>query len=927
MQHPPRPRFAITALAFVAALAVQGCSQESPQTLLTEARADLAKKDSASAIVRLKKVLQEDPESGAARVLLGEALLNSGDPGAAAVELGKALEQGASADEVMPTLARALLLSSQHRKLISSHADVKLKDAKADADFRTSLATAWMVNGNKPRAEETLKAVLSASPDFAQARLVQARFTVGRGEVQPALKLVEELLRDNPGLHEAWHLRGEIHAYGLGDMKAAEPFFAKALETNEAHFPSRVEIVRARIQAGDMAGAKTQLDRLRKQAPTHLSTVFLQSQMAYYDKEFAKAKELTQAILRVQPENVGALQMMSAVEWEAGNLVLAARPLETALKIDPELAEARTNLAFIYLRLGQPATAMDYLRPLLAGRSASSRALSAAAQASMQLNRLDEAEALYARAAEASPDDGQTRTALALTRLAKGEASQAFAQLETLATKSQEAFADAALISARMRRGELDAALAAAQALAKKAPSNPQGHEFLGRVHLMRDELPPAREAFEKALALDPRLLTATASLAEIDLRAGQPQAAIGRVEAVVKAEPGNYAAHMLLAEVRRLTGASAELVRESFANAVKAAPTQALPRLRLVTFLEGRRQFGAARTAAQDALAAVPNNVQLLDALGRIQVASGERQQAMSTFRSIKAVDPNNATAHVRMAELHRFGGDLGAAAAELRRALELDPSLRQARVAMVDTLVQQKRSAEALEMAKQLQQRSPRSSAGYLLEGAVQTRLKKQDAALAAYKQGLANAIDQGELALNYMGSLALAGKAAEAERFALDWLARNPGDAAMHASLGEYYLGLRQLKPAAEQFAKVVATQPDDASALNNLAWLLAQQRSPRAVDLARRALVLQPGNPTFLDTLSTALALQGKRAEALEAQKQAVELAPSDPVLRLRLVKLAKDTGDLALARSELEKVLAAPGDKAVADEANILKKQL
>jgi tetratricopeptide (TPR) repeat protein len=132
---------------------------------------------------------------------------------------------------------------------------------------------------------------------------------------------------------------------------------------------------------------------------------------------------------------------------------------------------------------------------------------------------------------------------------------------------------------------------------------------------------------------------------------------------------------------------------------------------------------------------------------------------------------------------------------------------------------------------------------------------------------------------------------------------------------------------MNAAADQFAKVLATQPSHPDALNNLAWLLAQQRSPRALELARRALVLQPRNPGYLDTLATALSLQGKLPEALEAQKQAVEIAPSDPALRLRLAKLAKDSGDTALARRELEKVLAAPLDRAISDEAAILIKDL
>jgi cellulose synthase operon protein C len=927
MQHTVTPRFAFAALAIVAALATLGCGQQTAQSLVTEARADLGKGDAQAAIVRLKQALQTEPASNPARVLLGEALLASGDPVSAAVELAKSLESGAEPDQVMPLLARALLLSTQHRKLISTYANVQLRDAGAQAAFRTSLATAWALSGDKRKAEEALGAVLAGSPDFVPALLLKARFAASRGEYQPALQVVDGLLSRDSALYEGWHLKGEVHTYGLRDPKAGEPFFKKALEANKAHYPSQVELTKARILAGDLKGAKEQFELLRALAPSHVSTLFLQSQIAYFDKNFKMARELIQAVLRVQPDEVGALQMLSALEWQAGAYVLAARPLETALKIDPDLPDARTNLAYVYLRVGQANKALEILQPLIREQAAPPRALAAAAQASLQLNRLDDAEALYSRAAEASPGDAESRTALALTRLARGDAASAFAQLESLALQTKESLADSALISARLRRGELDPALAASQALLRKAPNSPVSHELLGRVRLARDELPAAREAFEKALSLDPRSLSAVANLAEVDVRSGQPQAALRRAEALATSEPDNFAAQLLLADVRRQTGVSADLVREALTRAVAAAPDEATPRVRLIEFLAGRRQMEAARSAAQEAVTAIPNNILILDALGQMQVAAGDLQQALSTFRSITSIDSESAGASVRMAEVHRLNGNLNAAVGELRRAVELNPQLREARIALMDILVQQKRSREALAIAKELQRRLPKSSAGYLFEGGVHGRLKNNDAAAAAYRLGLANAADRGDLALNYMGSLILGGKRSEGEKFALDWLSQNPGDGAIRYQLGEYYMGLGQMKAATLHFERALAARPDYAPALNNLSWLLAQQRSPGAVGLARRALALEPNNPAYLDTLATALAAEGKLAEAVEAQKLAVQVAPGDPVLKLRLAKLAMDAGDKALARSELQRILAVPANTAVNQEAALLMKRL
>jgi putative PEP-CTERM system TPR-repeat lipoprotein len=922
------PRVARAAIAAVAAMVLLGCGQDTPRSLTDKARSDLAKSDVKSAVIRMKRAVQADPGSSAARALLGEALLAADDPGSAAVELTKSLDLDGDREQVMPLLARALMLSNQHRKLTSAYGNVRLKNADANAAFMTFMAMAWSLNGDKAKADTTLNAVLASSPDFAPARIAQARFAAERGEIQPALQFLDTLLARDPTLYEAWHLKGEIHTYGLRKPKAGEPFFKKALEVNSKHYLSQLELTVGLIGAGDMAGAKVQFERLRALRPDHVGTVLLQAQLAFYDKVFPQSKDLTLAVLQAQPENVSALQLLSALEWQAGAPVLAARPLETALKIDPDLANARTNLAYIYLRLGQPAKALEFLKPLINQPGVSSRALAAAAQASLQLNRLDEAEALFSRAAEASPNDTEPRTSLALTRLARGDVSAAFTQLEALASQTKEGLADSALIAARLRRGELDAALAAAQGLLQKAPNAASSHELIGRVHLARNELPLARAAFEKALSLDPRLLVAVASLAEIDLRSSQPQAALRRAEAFAKAEPGNYSGLLLLADVRRQTGASPDLERDALTRAVAAAKDEPSPRLRLIGFHAGRKQFSAASTAAQEAVAAIPNDVQIIEALGQVQLATGDVQQALTTFRSITNIDPNNAGARVRVAQVHQFSGDLNGAVAELRRAIELDPQLRPARLALVEILVNQKRTAEALKIAKEVQRRVPSSPAGYLMEGSVHGKLKNYDAAAVVYRQGLAAvAQDRDDLAINYASSLLFGGKVSEAETFVVDWLSRHPGHGQMQYFLGEIHLGLGRLDSAARQFEKTLALRADYTPAMNNLAWVLAQQRKPGGVDLARRALALEPNNPNYLDTLATALAQDGQLPEAIKTQQQALRVAPGELALRLRLARLALDAGDKALAKVELDKILAMPTKSAIRDDAMALAKRL
>ena len=85
-----------------------------------------------------------------------------------------------------------------------------------------------------------------------------------------------------------------------------------------------------------------------------------------------------------------------------------------------------------------------------------------------------------------------------------------------------------------------------------------------------------------------------------------------------------------------------------------------------------------------------------------------------------------------------------------------------------------------------------------------------------------------------------------------------------------------GERRMKAAASwpkrrrNCGALMAEDPLNADALNSLSYMLAERgmRLPEAVDLAQRAVKIEPDNPSYLDTLGWALFKQGKAEEAAE-----------------------------------------------------------
>jgi Flp pilus assembly protein TadD len=106
--------------------------------------------------------------------------------------------------------------------------------------------------------------------------------------------------------------------------------------------------------------------------------------------------------------------------------------------------------------------------------------------------------------------------------------------------------------------------------------------------------------------------------------------------------------------------------------------------------------------------------------------------------------------------------------------------------------------------------------------------------------------------------------------------------------------------------------LALEPDNPQTLNFLGYLLADHnlKLEEAVGLIRRALVHDPDNGAYLDSLGWAFYRLGRLDEARAELEQAVSLVGGDPVVREHLGDVYKDLRLMNLAKDQYAKALAA-----------------
>jgi putative PEP-CTERM system TPR-repeat lipoprotein len=234
--------------------------------------------------------------------------------------------------------------------------------------------------------------------------------------------------------------------------------------------------------------------------------------------------------------------------------------------------------------------------------------------------------------------------------------------------------------------------------------------------------------------------------------------------------------------------------------------------------------------------------------------------------------------------------------------------------------------KSDQALKQAKALQAVAPKSAAGFALEGDVHLRAKQDTAAEKAYRDGLKVEPASSPTAMKLHSVLLAAGKKGDADAMARTWIAERPKDAAFRNYLGEQALRTGDYKAAAAQYQSVVELQPDNAVALNNLAWSLGKLGDAKAVGYAERALKVAPESASVLDTLGVLLVDKGDAAKGVEYIAKAVQLAPNRHEIRLNYAKALLKAGRKDDARKELTQLQSVsqefPGKSEVAE---LLKK--
>lgn len=894
-------------LAIFGMAALGGCAQKDAASFVSSAQAFIAKGDYKSSIIELKNALQKDPESGEARVLLAISLLNTGDPGGAEAEIRKAIAAHASGDRTYPVLAQALVAQGEYDKLARELSDVTLQDASARSDVSASLAVAALAQGNAAKAGELLDAALSDRPGNRSALLLKAQIAArGEGGFASALQLIDAALKASPNDVTALIMKSEIER-AENKVEEARKTLQQAVDANPDSIAARSELFSFALKSGKIEDARAQVAKMKSIAPNDVRTVYSDALLSSATGDVAHARDAIQRVLGARPDHLPSLYLSGIVDYQLGSYASAEDSLRKVIAKFPDDPGARRILALVYLRTGRSQQALDMVNPVLQRYPDNPVLLRTAGEIYLASGNTAMAQSSYERANGIDQNNLPSQVRLAQVRLAAGDTARAINDLESLAAKDPSTSqADLALYSAHMQRHEYDKALAAVDTLEAKYPKAAFVANLRGAVYLAKRDLKSARVNFEKALALQSDFVAAARNLAIIDLQEGNMRAARARYDAMLVKNPKNEILLLSLAELQTVSGESSEQVKQTIDKAIVVNPASVGSRLALIRYEASQHDGKAAIAAAQSALAVIPDNPQLLEALGSSQLVGGEANQAAETFKKLTQLQPQNVAPLIRLAEAQVALKDYSAAIDAERKALALKPDSPEAIALLARTYIISGRTDSAIGEAHKMQKEHPDKAIGYALEGDILTTEKKWPEAATAFKAALDRQPVPGIVARYYV-VLQNAGRSAEAAAMTQKWMVQNPKDAVIPLFLAEQQQQRSDLRAAKAGYLKVLDIDPDNVVALNNVAWILSEEKDQKALEYAEHANRLAPFDSHVLDTYGLVLARGGKEKRAVEILYMATRLAPGQPLIRLHLAQVLIQAGDKAAARQELSKL--------------------
>lgn len=768
----------------------------------------------------------------------------------------------------------------------------------------------------------------------AEAYLVQERH-------ESTLGALQQITGDDPHQQlEARVLTGDAYRQQMR-YDLAEEAYQSALEMDEQALLPLLGLSRCRFAQDDQEGAKKWLEQARELDDNHSEVWLWRAQMAHREGDLRLAREGYSRAL----EDIGRYDVMTQRKYvtiaalidvlqRKGNASEAFVYEEMLANSAPGTIQANLEAARDQYQRGNLERAAAHLEELLSQSPGQESASILLGMIRFQQGRAEAAEQLLAPFAE-NQQSAELTKMLAATRIRLQRSDEAVAMLEKLDPEQSDPAVTALVGIASLAGGDYEMGQQLIESSLKKQPDNSDLRARYARYLISQNMLAKAKDQLHKGIELAEESDDLRILLAQLYLQTGEQEAAVKLTEEWREQQPRNIRAISTSGDVAQALGETEQAKRlyhkalkvddsgfeshfalgalearsgnreqalEHIRDAVKAAPEQEAP---LNTLL------GLTRNEPQQ----LSQNMEFLQALTRDQEQAIRPRLVLLEYH---LQQDQQSEANTQVDELvslidnperseRLIGATYQNAANQALRNNQQDQAQKLLRLgrdryrhheglALVDARLQFQRNQarDAREILRNVKTHYPDSPGPYLTEGnhlmsQGQYRQAAEQFSLARKKAETPVTLVRLAQAKRHSGqseqSLALLKMADE----------RFPDNEQILLNIAMAHQTAGKDQESIHSYERTLAVAPNNAVALNNLAWLYHEQGREGALFLAERAYRLQPQTAEIADTYGWILLSQGNVDESIHILEQARSIDPDSADINRHLKEAYRKAG--------------------------------
>ncbi|MFK8030967.1 MAG: XrtA/PEP-CTERM system TPR-repeat protein PrsT [Gammaproteobacteria bacterium] len=872
------------------------------------------------ALIELKNLLQDNPNSKQARVLLAETSLNIGDADAAAKELERAKGLGATTDEIYALQQRSWLKLGKYQELVDNYAPGKSDNENDRSEMQAVYAKGLRGLDRTDEARQQFQRLVDSGSNAswkAEGLVGLASIARSNGDEERALELAKQAISVDANSAMAYITLGQINV-ASANFEEAYDYFVAGLQAAELNDEQRFVMISGELEAalgkGDVEASKEAGNRLFTLAPKHPITSYLLARVAYVSGDKELAFEKIQLVLSEFPSFLPAQFLQGALSLERKNYPQAEMFLSNIVAAQPANFEARRMLAEATLQLGNTSEAADILKTGLAVTPGQPELSSMLARVNLRLDNSVENTELLEKALEANGDDDATRIALISAYVAGGRAADAQALMESTDSDvmTPERKAIIKLIAA-MQAGDNAEIISQADSMIAAWPDNALTHNMIGRWYLAEGMVERARTTLENSYKINPDSVELLVTLSQTDISGGSVSDAVARYEEFLERNPQSQNAWLSLVSLHS-SNSSDDKIAETLQRARKALPSAYMPDVVWTRYLLSKNRLTEATEVAEK-LANNYENVAIAQFIyGRVLFENSQFDRALDLLKkanSLSAGKPETLAYKARTeARLQRL------AQAKMSYQALWDANPGNLEAAQSIALLEQRKgnTSGAREILAELREIRPDDPRVDIIDADLKAERGLNKAAYDQYERVYALRPSR-DLSLKLARLADLTGS--DAEVILRRWLEYAPDDSAARMVLAQRLQQDGRSNDAIAEYETIVAEKADDSLVLNNLAWLHFESGErdslDRALDLSKRAYEMSTNNAQIADTYGWILFKAGQVEKGVEvlalADANAREQGLSDAKdITYHYAAALSESGDRTGARIQLQGIL-------------------